>query len=591
MLRSNLLILVVALPFALMGCGDSSEAAGGGDGAGDCNFDSTFAAIQSTIFDAKGCTVNACHGEGFAGSGNLDLREGSSFESLVRRPSSIDSAVERVFPGDQDLSLLYLKVSESAESLASAGLGQAMPVNAEPLSDDQLTALRAWIRGGAPEEGIVEGTLSLLGCEGSFVADPNKINPLPPPAEGEGVQLYAGGWDLPGEAEDEVCYATYYDFTDSVPPEYRVACEEFGEGRECFAFGRNELAQDGQSHHSIIDVYISRSDPNGPDWGPWACLGGERAGEACDPTVQGVCGARSACTTPPRTSVACIGYPHAPADFSVGAGVGGGGESSLVSLSGAQESTAINQPPEGVYSRLPLQGFVSWNSHGFNLTTKDTTIEQWVNLDFVPESGRRWLLRQIFESENIFAMSDVAPFSKREICSTFTLPQYSRLTSLSSHMHERGELFRIWLPPNEPCEGTFGCEAPSREPDYESRLYDDPVYTYYEPALPYDDGDDPERTFLACARYDNGADDPNEVKRNSLAPNTPVCSSVLANCGCPATERVCFGGPDQGAGCGGDDLVCGDGGLCDACPVAGGVTTVDEMFIPLGTYYVQPPAP
>ncbi|MEM7135992.1 MAG: hypothetical protein AAF500_05395 [Myxococcota bacterium] len=575
------------LSAAIAGCGDNAADTGG---AGDCSFESTFEAIQVTIFDARGCTVNACHGDGFAGSGNLDLRSDASFASLVRQPSSIDPEIERVFPGDQDLSLLYLKVSESAASLASSGLGQAMPINAEPLTDDQLTALRAWIRGGAPEDGIVEGTLGLLGCDGTFVADPNKINPLPPPAAGEGVQLYAGGWDLLGEAEDEVCYATYYDFTDAVPPEYRVSCDEFGVGRECFAFGRNELAQDGQSHHSIIDVYTALSDPNGGDWGPWACLGGDRAGEPCDPVDQGACGERSACTTPVRTSVACIGYPFAPTDFSVGAGIGGGGESVLVSLAGAQESTSITQPPQGVYSRLPLQGFISWNSHGFNLTTKDTTIEQWVNLDFVPESGREWLLQQIFEADDIFAMSDVAPFEKREICSTFTLPQYSRLTSLSSHMHERGELFRIWLPPNEPCSSPDDCEAISRQPDYESRLYDDPVYTYYEPQLPYDSESEADRTFLACARYDNGADNPAEVKRNSLAPNTPVCNSVLANCGCPASERVCVEGPNQGMRCNGDDAQCG-GFECDACPVSGGVTTVDEMFIPLGSYYVQPPSP
>ncbi|MEM7434792.1 MAG: hypothetical protein AAF436_06535 [Myxococcota bacterium] len=584
----------LALPTALLvcavlaGCGDGGADS---DGGGDCSFESTFEAIQVTIFDARGCTVNACHGDGFAGSGNLDLRTGAAFSSLVRQPSSIDSEIDRVFPGDQDLSLLYRKVSESAASLASSGLGQAMPVGAEGLSDDQLTALRAWIRGGAPEEGVVEGTLSLLGCEGNFVADPNKINPLPPPAAGEGVQLYAGGWDLLGEAEDEVCYATYYDFTDAVPPEFRVSCDEFGVGRECFAFGRNELAQDGQSHHSIIDVYTALSDPNGGDWGPWACLGGDRAGEPCDPVDQGVCGERSACTTPVRTSVACIGYPFAPPDFSVGAGIGGGGESVLVSLAGAQESTSITQPPQGVYSVLPLQGFISWNSHGFNLTTKDTTIEQWVNLDFVPESGREWLLQQIFEADDIFAMSDVAPFEKREVCSTFTLPQYTRLTSLSSHMHERGELFRIWLPPNEPCSSPADCGAISRQPDYESRLYDDPVYTYYEPPLPYDAESESDRTFLACARYDNGADNPAEVKRNSLAPNTPVCSSVLANCGCPASERVCLGGPNQGMSCNGDDARCTGEFECDACPVSGGVTTVDEMFIPLGSYYVQPPSP
>lgn len=174
---------------------------------------------------------------------------------------------------------------------------------------------------------------------------------------------------------------------------------------------------------------------------------------------------------------------------------------------------------------------------------------------------------------------------------TFTLPQYSRLMSLSSHMHQRGELFRTWLPPNEPCDGSEGCTPPERASDYLSRLYDDPVYSYYEPPLEYDGEGDAERTFKACARYDNGADDPAEVKRESTKPNTPTCSFPLAHCGCAVGDLACFGGANQGMSCGGDDAVCGDGGICDACPVWGGVTTDDEMFIPLGSYFVQPPSP
>ena len=38
-----------------------------------------------------------------------------------------------------------------------------------------------------------------------------------------------------------------------------------------------------------------------------------------------------------------------------------------------------------------------------------------------------------------------------------------------------------------------------------------------------------------------------------------------------------------------DDSVCGEGGICDACELLGGITTDDEMFIPLGSYFVQEP--
>ena len=573
---------------ALGGCGTSGAAGTGGTG-GDpegCDYASTYDAIQETIFEAKGCTASACHGADQ--TGDLDLRADASYDALVRQPSDVEPSIERVFPGDQDRSLLYKKLDAGTNGTELGDLGQPMPINADALTDDQLEAMRLWIRAGAPRDGIVNDTLELLGCEGTFDPDPNKINPLPPPPSDEGVQFYAGGWALGAESEDEVCFATYYDFTETVPEEYQVDCPEFGEGRKCFAFRRNELAQDGQSHHSIINVYIPESDPNGVEWGPWQCLGGENAGESCDPTVAGTCGERSQCATPAVTSVGCVLYPYAPTDFGIGGGVGGPTETT-VALGGAQESTAVDLPPVGVYSVLPLAGFVSWNSHGFNLTTKATTIEQWVNLTFAPESERTWLREQIFESTNIFAMSPVTQFTKREICMTWTLPQYSQLLSLSSHMHVRGELFRIWLPPNAPCSGVSGCEAPSRDADYVSRLYDDPVYTYYDPPIDHSSAAEADRTLLACAVYDNGADNPLEVKRESTKPNTPTCWFPFAHCGCEPEVRACLGGDYQGAPCNGDDSMCGEGGACDACPLLGGVTTDDEMFLPLGSYYVAEP--
>ncbi len=585
--HSSSLVLVSALSvLVLAACSSDSNS---GSTLKDCNYASTYDAIQTTIFEAQGCTASTCHGKDMLGE--LDLRAGASFDALVRRSSKIDPSIERVLPGDEELSLLYKKLAAGTEGTNPGALGQAMPIGLEPLSSDQLEAIRIWIRAGAPADSIVGGTLELLGCDGSFEPEPNKINPLPAPAQDEGVQFYAGGWDLDGESEDEVCFASYYDFTDQVPAEYQVDCDQFGEGRKCFAFGRNELAQDGQSHHSIIGVYTPESDPNGGDWGPWTCLGGVKAGEACDPTEADACGARSQCTTPVRTSVACIGYRFAPDDFGVGAGFLTSDSDTLVQLGGAQESTAIDLPPPGVYSVLPLKGFVSWNSHGFNLTKKATSIEQWVNLSFVPESGRQFIRRQIFEADNIFAMGTVAPFTKQEVCMTWTLPQYAQLLSLSSHMHIRGELFRIWLPPNEPCASTSACRPPDTTADYESRLYDDPLYTYYDPPNDYSSAGEADRTLKACAVYDNGADDPLKVKRDSTKPNTPVCGVPFAHCGCLPEERVCLGGDKQGERCEGDDSVCGPEGVCDACPLLGGITTDDEMFIPLGSYFVAEPLP
>jgi hypothetical protein len=43
--------------------------------------------------------------------------------------------------------------------------------------------------------------------------------------------------------------------------------------------------------------------------------------------------------------------------------------------------------------------------------------------------------------------------------------------------------------------------------------------------------------------------------------------------------------------CGGDHSLCGEpeNEWCDACPARGGVTTEDEMFILMGSYFIPEP--
>ncbi|MEM7436067.1 MAG: hypothetical protein AAF436_13000, partial [Myxococcota bacterium] len=405
---------------------------------------------------------------------------------------------------------------------------------------------------------------------------------------------------------DEVCYATYYDFSGVVPEDARIPCPpNWGVDRDCFSYGRDELAQDAQSHHSIINIFTRDSDPMSDEWGDWSCLGGPIAGQPCDPTTPSPCG-EGQCTTTPATSIACIGYPHAPSDFSPGLGSTDvspcAGEEGCedgpwwIALSGAQESTFIQEMSEGVYEVIPINGFVSWNSHGFNLTRQATTVEQWVNIDYVYAEERSYEREVLFDASRLFAMGEIAPFEKTEVCMTFTLPRHARLMSMSSHMHERGELFRIWEPPNEPCLGGSlvaadpDCRPSNADPLYVSRLYDDPVNMNFDPAMAsLDTSDESERTFKACAIFDNGADDPMQVKRNSKSFDIATCDEPFAQCGCEPRDRHCLGGPRQGMACGGDDSVCGEGGVCDACPLLGGSTTDDEMFLPFGVYYLETP--
>ena len=605
--------VVACLAVGVAACGtDSSD----NRSKEKCDVDSTFAQVQQQIFEGQGCTAAACHGEGV--QGGLDLRPASAYESLINVEAN-SGDYRRVFPGEQDLSLLYLKVAAKTEgfelsSLPSPISGGAMPTGPGALSEDDLGLLRIWIRGGAPEDGIVQGSEQYASCTLQGDVAPNKIQPLPPPAADKGVQLYSGGWEVPPEAEGEVCFVSYYDFSDQVPEEFRVPCDDAqgGPDRECFAYNDILLAQDPQSHHSIVDFYVPAPgdeqhwDPtNETHWQGWSCLGGANAGASCTPGSD-ECGDRGQCTTPIQNTVACIGYDYGPDEMGTIGGLFGDAEVRQ-NLATAQESSFRENYPANVFSKMPVKGFIMWDSHAFNLTRQTTSVEQWMNLEFAAPDEQVYPRVQIFDGENLLEMGRIEAYTSKEVCTSYTIPQYARLMTLTSHTHRFGKQFRIWYPPNEFClaeDNDPNCVPPEREPDYISFDYADPLYQRFsgDAIMAFDSPKDEDRTFRYCSIYDNGESNPEEVRRHSDRPEAETCEFVdevamfanaldilLFGCGCAPEERSCFGGPNEGMACNGDDSVCGEGGICDACPAGPGVTTEEEMLLLLGSYYIQAP--
>ena len=99
---------------------------------------------------------------------------------------------------------------------------------------------------------------------------------------------------------------------------------------------------------------------------------------------------------------------------------------------------------------MPVRGFIVWNNHSFNLTKKDTSVEQWLNVEFAAPEQQRYPRVQIFDASEIFGMGRIDAFTSKEICNTYTIPRYARLLTLSTHTHRRGKRFRVWYPPNGP---------------------------------------------------------------------------------------------------------------------------------------------
>lgn len=546
-----------ACPLAVCGNGALELGEGCDDGnladtdgcASDCataacelrSFESTWEAVDRLVLEGGGCRDPACHGSA-SGEGGLDLRPEVAYENLVGAPAA-NRLLDRVEPGDQDLSMLYLKLAAATlPALYRDVPGSPMPSGGlPPIGEDALEGLRLWIRGGAPHTGVVEGTAQHFdACLPE--PDPLKIPALDPPPSGTGVQLHAPPWSLPARSEHEICYATYYDLTQlpgGVPDWARLPCppEHGGPATECFRYHETALAQDPQSHHSIIAIYTGSATPSHPGWGAWTCKGGPLDGSVCEPTGFGTpapagadCGPGGGCASRIAHATACFGFGP---DGNVPQTVGGG-------FAGSQEPLARQTFADGVYNVLPLRGTVVWNSHAFNLTGTDTTMEQYLNLIFAEPEHQRYAVRTVFPLAHIFAMS-VPPFTTQEVCATFTYPQRSRVFELSSHVHKRGALFRIWGPPQAPCSPGPDCLPPAGPPLYVSTEYSDPVRLPFSPPVPLDSGLPQDRTYRYCAVFDNGKSDPAEVKR---------CGSV-------------------------------------PCTVVGGTTTDDEMFLMLSSYYVE----
>ena len=663
-------------------CDDGNLATGDGCEVscetGPCNaqsFPSTFEAIQTVVFEGGyGCTDSTCH-DSVSPKNDLELTNAVAFEELLGaqgtgQASADYPSLNLIEPGEPELSYLFIKLASKTypNSTFTVEPGTGMPSGGKvAVSQEHLEAVRKWIRGGAPREGVVEGTQELLG---TCLPPPTPLKiPVPaPPPPGAGVQLVQTPWDLPPTSpetsgEDEICMSTYYDVSALVPASAKVPCppnlqvqrscsnalttpcssdaqcqggtctgylKNFNNPTgECFVYHKQTLLQDPQSHHSIIQLYTGAYGLDHEGWGEWTTKleptdpnYGLQHGVACDPSmIDPALGFNPGCSGAVVSSVACGGYgPPDANQFSVTGGAG-----NLARFSGSQEPYYEQTLADGVYAIAPLRGVVVWNSHAFNLTQSASTMAQYLNLDFAQPEDQLYPLRDIFDARWIFAQ-DVPAFGQQEICATYTIEQGARLFELASHTHVRGVRWRTWAPPNTPCQpgcptqytpnNLFNpcrpdpnlpiCAGPRNDnPIYFSSDYSDPLQLRFDPPLEYDDPDVADRTLLFCAQYDNGSgpgSPPVKLRSTSpLPPDVPGLATgeilnVLGVGGpCPKKVTTCADGPNKGQVCGTNTTLnhafCGDAGLelCDACPARGGVTTSDEMFILLGSYFVPEP--
>jgi hypothetical protein len=548
------------------------------------SFTSTFEAIQRQVFARRGCTEMVCHGSE-PGQGFLNLSPEVAYENLYEVPSS-EVDMNLVTPGARDRSYLFQKLAAATDpTQVNPGfqIVQApMPFIGAPLTRDELRAIQLWIYYGAPENDVVPGTEELLGA----CLPPQRpitIDPLPAPAADQGIQLVMPPWPLPSQSEFEGCFATYYDFTEQVPEEFRVG--------DRFLWKGFEVRQDPQSHHLLLYYSPLNLEPDGidrilndPSIAPWTCYGGPRAGEECAPKEIGFCGEGGVCASDLQPSFACVFYgpPSLPAEI----------------IGGAPQAQTNFRFADGVYQQLPMKGVVFWNAHAFNLTGFDHTMQGRVNYYFAEE--REHQACRISNFNAIFNPNN-PPFTKQTFCNEQVFPIGARVFELFAHTHKHGEYY--WV------------TDPNGVVIYENYDFADPVVRHYDPplggpldpfGLNFDSPDPADRTVRYCATYNNGC--PASFKEEGvpcLEPGMPNVDLVTRSSRVPPVAQQFIGACDPvacvepaekiGAPCvENSDCDSSEGagdGFCDACPITGGESTENEMFVLFGALYVDASVP
>jgi len=239
-------------------------------------FDSTFEAIQATVFEQAGCANSLCHGE--ATAGGLDLTQANAWANLVDAPS-VGSSLRLVNPRKPATSYLYHKLSAKTFPGSYDIAGSPMPSAGASVTPGQLEAIRLWIEAGAPAEGSVGDTLGRGEDEierllGVCLPEAEAVNtvPLPPPEPTKGVQFAMPPQDVPAESEREICFAVYEDFRDVIPEEF------LSEDRNTFFTSGGEVREDAFTHHNLIYYApVGIESINHPSFGEWTCGGGDHS--------------------------------------------------------------------------------------------------------------------------------------------------------------------------------------------------------------------------------------------------------------------------------------------------------------------------
>jgi hypothetical protein len=117
-------------------------------GTEDTGLEATLSSIQENIFTPN-CASSSCHA-GSSPQAGLDLSDGKSFGELVGVSSQQVPSLKRVEASNSGASYLVNKVEGTAGNVG--GNSSQMPKGRDPLSDEEIQAIKDWIDAGAAND-------------------------------------------------------------------------------------------------------------------------------------------------------------------------------------------------------------------------------------------------------------------------------------------------------------------------------------------------------------------------------------------------------------------------------------------------------
>ncbi|HJU67386.1 MAG TPA: hypothetical protein VJ650_03990 [Gemmatimonadaceae bacterium] len=144
LMRALTAMVVVAITLA-WGCADFESTVDPTGGLPDVEVaNPSFANDIQPIFTAR-CAIGGCHSVNSARA-ELVLVAGHAYDSLVNKPAYLNSALDRVEPGDAANSWLVRMIGEDDAARLHYS---RMPLGGRPLTDNQIATIVNWVENGA----------------------------------------------------------------------------------------------------------------------------------------------------------------------------------------------------------------------------------------------------------------------------------------------------------------------------------------------------------------------------------------------------------------------------------------------------------